>query len=154
MSKADAIFELAYEAAELKDRLFLADADKDLHRVYCEAQGVEVTLSLHGGYPQRLPREKAFMMLDSEINRIVAAQVTRDIIDDILEWMREGWHFGETHSRVAAAGNLAQLKHQQRGSCRHQDEGGLQRAHGDVPDGQPLPVRPENREQQRGDPDD
>jgi IQ calmodulin-binding motif len=112
MSKADAIFELAYEAAELKDRLFLADADKDLHRVFCEAEGVEVTVSMHGGYPQRLPREKAFVMLDSEINRIVAAQVTREIIDDILEWMREGWHFGETPSRVAAAGNLMQLKHQ------------------------------------------
>ena len=36
--------------------------------------------------------------------------VASDIVDDALEWMLEGWHFGERESRYSVAGYVPSLK--------------------------------------------
>ena len=42
--------------------------------------------------------------LEREHNRYVAMVVASDIVDDALEWMLEGWHFGERESRYSRGG--------------------------------------------------
>ena len=48
--------------------------------------------------------------LEREHNRYVAMVVASDIVDDALEWMLEGWHFGERESRYSVAGYVPSLK--------------------------------------------
>jgi hypothetical protein len=58
-----------------------------------------VVVEVLHGYRTLLWRGSAVKALEEEHNNLVAAQISGEIIDDILENMREGWHFGEVKSK-------------------------------------------------------
>lgn len=55
-------------------------------------------------FHQMMWREDAVKSLESEGNKHIAAQVCSEVIDDVLDWMLEGWVFGERPSSLQIAG--------------------------------------------------
>jgi hypothetical protein len=107
-TKADLVFELAYEAAGLHDKLRLAELDGELHAL-CAATGDTVTTAVLHGHPQTTGREAAISSLRAQLAPLTARQVAEGVVDDILDWMEEGWHFGERPSELPAAGYVPSL---------------------------------------------
>jgi len=107
-TKADIVFELSYELAALKSLLRLAEVDKELHGCYSTNEEAVTTVALHG-YPQQTWRSNAIVQLEAESNRIVAKQVAASLIEDALEYMLEGWYFGERKSTQIVAGYVPSL---------------------------------------------
>ena len=105
MPKADLVFNLAFEAAGLHDKLRLAELDKELHDVSACSGDTVTTLALHG-HPQTTWKANAVTSLQRQIAPLVARQAAEEAVDDILQYMYEGWHFGEHASELAAAGNV------------------------------------------------
>lgn len=99
----DAIEELAMEAQELKNRLRLIDIDRELHFAHASTSPFITTTSLHG-VPQQAARGEAIAALEADSARIISRQVAQGIVDDIIEWMLEGWVFGERRSNFQVAG--------------------------------------------------
>jgi hypothetical protein len=58
---------------------------------------------LHG-YRTLLYPSQARIALDFEHNRLVAAQLAQELVDQVLDAMREGWCFGEVASQYRTAG--------------------------------------------------
>jgi hypothetical protein len=110
----DAIEELAMEAQELKNRLRLIDLDRELHFAYSTSTDFITTTSLHG-VPQQAPRKEAIAALEADSARILARQVAQGILDDTLEWMLEGWIFGERESHLPIAGAITNLSAPEQG---------------------------------------
>lgn len=72
------------------------------------AEYVEVA-TLHG-YHTMLWSENARIALEAEHDRLVAQVTAREIVDDILDWMLEGWCFGERKSEFVVAGYVPSMK--------------------------------------------
>lgn len=53
---------------------------------------------------------KALVALERQSNTVIAKQVAVDLIDDILDWMLEGWHFGERISEREVSGYVPSIK--------------------------------------------
>ena len=62
------------------------------------------------GYPQFMDTNKALVALERQSNSVIAKQVAVDLIDDILDWMLEGWHFGERISEREVSGYVPSIK--------------------------------------------
>ena len=107
-TKEDIVFELAYELSSLKSSLRLCAIDAELHGVYA-SHNEEVTIDALHGYPQQTWRSSAIVQLESEVGRLVARSVAGDVLDDALEFMMEGWHFGERASSQIVAGYVPAL---------------------------------------------
>lgn len=107
-TKADLVFELAYELSALKGMIRLAEVDAELHNCYASREEAVTTVVLHG-YPQQTWRPNAIVQLEAEVNRIIAKQVASALIDDVLEYMLEGWYFGERKSELLVAGYVPSL---------------------------------------------
>ncbi len=109
VSRIDAIFELGMEIAEIKNSLRLNELDKELHRGYSSTKEWMTTSVLHGT-AQQVWRLNAIEALERQANRIVARQTAVGLVEDVLQWMLEGWHFGERNSHLAAQGFVPSLK--------------------------------------------
>jgi hypothetical protein len=107
-TKEDIVFELAYELSTLKSSLRLCAIDAELHGV-CASRNEEVTIDALHGYPQQTWRASAIVQLESEVGRLVARSVAGEVLDDVLEFMMEGWHFGERASSQIVAGFVPAL---------------------------------------------
>jgi len=64
---------------------------------------------LHG-YAMMLWTNNARQALQARQSRLVAYAVAKDAIDDILDWMLEGWFFGERESSYNILGNVPTIK--------------------------------------------
>lgn len=71
-------------------------------------QHIEST-ALHG-YRTFLWTKDARVALEREHSRLVARVVAVEVARDILEWMLEGWHFGERSSQRATTGGVPRTK--------------------------------------------
>ena len=91
--------DLDHELVELK-RVFnevkLHDVDEELHRAYAVREPYVETVVLHG-FRQMQWTKNVIVALERERNKLIAVVVCSDIVD-ILEWMLEGWYFGERES--------------------------------------------------------
>ena len=101
--------ELLFELAVLKRDIRLHEVDEELHRAYCSHSDYLETHVLHG-YPQMNWRKDAIVALEREATKHIARNVAVDIVDDILDWMLEGWHFGERQSELPIAGFVPSLQ--------------------------------------------
>jgi len=72
-----------------------------LHRTYASTDGSVSIRSIHG-YPTTVKRQPAIWALEHEHNRHIAKIAARETIDNILEWMLEGWFFGERDTKDKA----------------------------------------------------
>jgi hypothetical protein len=105
----DLFNELTYEMREIERRLHLNHIDKELHDAFASrAEYVEVK-HLHG-YSTVLWTNNARKALGARQERLIAMNVAHEIIDDILEHMLEGWHFGERESKFQLAGFVPSVK--------------------------------------------
>jgi len=114
--RSDLIKELSDEIHEIDTKLSLAQIDKELHDAYaCQDDSITIR-SIHG-YEMIVNRRDGILALEYEHNRHIAQLVSTDIVDGILEWMLQGWYFGERDTkdkRVLLVED--ESSHEQRGS--------------------------------------
>jgi hypothetical protein len=101
--RLDLLEELAGETVELERNLHLNDVDRELHDAYSSRSEFVEVKSLHG-YSMMLWVNNARVALEARQSRLVAYTVAKEAVDDILDWMLEGWYFGERESSFAALG--------------------------------------------------
>jgi hypothetical protein len=64
---------------------------------------------LHG-YSMLLWTNNARKALEARQRNLVAVAVAKDVVDDILDWMLEGWYFGERESQFQGAMLLKEVR--------------------------------------------
>lgn len=107
--RLDLLEELSYELTELDRRLQLNNIDRELHDCYATRKEYFEVKHLHG-YAMMLWTNNARQALQARQSRLVAYAVAKDAIDDILDWMLEGWFFGERESSYNILGNVPTIK--------------------------------------------
>ena len=105
----DLIHELMWEDGQLSRRLRLNGVDKELHDAYATRKEYIEVVVLHG-YRTLLWTSNARRALEREHSRLCAQTVAQETVDDILEWMLEGWYFGERESPFTVAGYVGERR--------------------------------------------
>merc|ERR1712166_1477494 len=101
--------ELEAELAFTTKKLFLHNVDVELHAAYSSREDYFETEVLHG-FKQMQWTKNVIEALESERNRIIADLLSNEIVDNILNWMLEGWYFGERESQFPAVGYVPSLR--------------------------------------------
>ena len=107
--RGDLMDELMYERKEIQRRLDLNNVDKELHDCFQTRKEYVEVYHLHG-YATILWTNNARRALAARQRRLVAMNVAQEVVDDILEWMLEGWYFGERESSYTAVGYVPSIK--------------------------------------------
>jgi len=103
--RMDLIEELRHEQDELERQLHLDDVDRELHDCFASRKEFFEIKSLHG-YSMMLWVNNARLALAARQRRLVAISVAKECVDDILDWMLEGWYFGERESSFPVLGRV------------------------------------------------
>jgi hypothetical protein len=90
----DLIKELSAEIKEIDSSIKLCSIDEELHRTYATASESVTVQSIHG-FPTTFQRDAAIQALEFQHNRLIAKELAAETIEGILDWMLEGWFFGE-----------------------------------------------------------
>ena len=107
--RVDLLNELSAESAELFRKLHLNHVDQELHdAVRSDDEYFEMS-SLHG-YSVLIWTPNARRALNQEHSGLVAVEEAREIVEDILKWMLEGWYFGEIDTRPDRGSEKATLE--------------------------------------------
>lgn len=54
--------------------------------------------------------ENVIKALEMERNRQIASELARECVDGILQWMLEGWYFGERPSKLKVVGFVPSIR--------------------------------------------
>ena len=103
--RMDLLEELSGELKELDRQIHLDEVDKELHDAYASRQEFVEVNSLHG-YSMMLWVNNARVALEARQTRLCAVSVAKEAVDDILDWMLEGWYFGERESAFPVLGRV------------------------------------------------
>ena len=106
--RKDLLTELSSEYADLERRIRLDNIDRELHDAYASRKEYIEVKHLHG-YGTMLWTTNARKALEAERNRLMSVTNAKDIIDDILDWMLEGWYFGERQSNHNVLGYVPSI---------------------------------------------
>ena len=98
-----------WEDKQLHTRTRLDALDRELHDAHATRKEYMEVKALHQ-YPTMMWTSNARRALKRELDRYVATVVCADVVDDILSWMLEGWHFGERESQHTVAGFVPSVK--------------------------------------------
>eukprot|EP01038_Epipyxis_sp_PR26KG_P004789 gene4789-6716_t len=101
--RMDLIDELTNEHRELERKIELRNVDQELHDAFNTRKEYFQSKHLHG-YSIMLWTSSARQALQNRQSRLVAIIVSKEVVDDILDWMLEGWMFGERQSQFSAIG--------------------------------------------------
>lgn len=102
--RVDFVEELSSEQKQLRHMMKLHFIDEEFHEANrTSKQHIE---SIAPGYRTFLWTKDARVALEREHSRLVARVVAVEVAHDILEWMLEGWHFGERPSQRATIGGV------------------------------------------------
>ena len=114
--RSDLIKELSDEIHEIDTKLTLAQIDSELHDAYaCQDDSITIR-SIHG-YDMTVNRRDGILALEYEHNRHIAELVSTEAVDGILNWMLEGWYFGERDTKDKRVLSVEDdSSHEQRGS--------------------------------------
>lgn len=107
--RRELIEELSSEQNNLRYMMKLHFIDMEFHEANRTSKQHIECVALHG-YRTFLWTKDARVTLEREHSRLVARMVATEIAGDILEWMLEGWHFGERQSRHNAVGYVPSIK--------------------------------------------
>jgi hypothetical protein len=107
--RQDLMDELMEERKELAQRVDLNNIDRELHDAYATRKEYFESKYLHG-YSLLLWTNNARMALEQRQSRLVALSVSKEVVDDILDWMLEGWYFGERESQFKVLGYVPTIK--------------------------------------------
>ncbi|CAM9473461.1 unnamed protein product [Chrysoparadoxa australica] len=108
-TREDLMHELERELNHSRFMLRLNAVDEEFHRASETAKDHIECVALHG-YPTMLWTHDAIKALAREQSRLVARLVALDMTESILEWMLDGWYFGERRSEHKAVGYVPSLK--------------------------------------------
>ena len=89
--RVDVIHELTWEDTQLDRQIRLNGVDRELHDAYATKQEYVEVKVLHG-YRTLLWVNNARKALEREHNKMVAQTFAIELVDDILEYMLEGWY--------------------------------------------------------------
>ncbi|ETV92340.1 hypothetical protein, variant 1 [Aphanomyces invadans] len=103
LRKMDLFAELTLECRVWEKHLRLRAIDTELHATYNWPGDHFETVALHG-FTQMQQTEKVKAALTREQNSLVAHLVSYEVMEDILEYMLEGWVFGERESHRKVQG--------------------------------------------------
>lgn len=107
--RMDLLDELNTESRDLDRRLQLNNVDRELHNAYStRSEYIEIE-HLHG-YKMMMWTSNARVALESRQSKLVAMSVAKDVIDSMLDYMLEGWFFGETKSTSTMIGYVPSIK--------------------------------------------
>lgn len=107
--RTELIEDLTSEEKQLRYTLKLHFVDEELHETHRTSSEHFECVALHG-YRTYLWTKDARVALEREHSRLVARLVATDIAHDILDWMLEGWHFGERQSRHKVVGYVPSIQ--------------------------------------------
>ena len=111
----DLLDELSNESRQLGLRLQLNNVDRELHNAYASRSEYIEIYHLHG-YATSMWTTNARIALEARQNKLVAMSVVNDVIDSMLEYMLEGWYFGETVSNSTMIGYVPSVKNDKNGN--------------------------------------
>jgi len=114
--RSNLIKELSDEIHEIDTKLSLAQIDSELHDAYaCQDDSITIR-SIHG-YEMTVNRRDGILALEHEHNRHIANLVSIEIVEGILDWMLQGWYFGERDTKDKRVLSVEdESSHEQRGS--------------------------------------
>jgi len=107
--RLDLLAELTDEAREIGRRVELDNVDKELHDSYRTRSEYMEVKYLHG-YSMMLWTNNARKALESRRGHLIAVTIAGDVVNDILDYMLEGWAFGETESNYSIAGKVPSIQ--------------------------------------------
>ena len=81
------------------NKISLNKVDSELHFACASVKRFIETESLHG-YKTCLSKGDAIKALHLEQNRLVAIVAADEVLDEILDWMLNGWYFGERETKL------------------------------------------------------
>jgi hypothetical protein len=97
------VFELEFEDGCIARDMRLCAIDKELHDAWTTTKAYMEVTALNG-FRTLLWVGSARKALELEHNKLVAGQMARELIEEVLEGMREGWYFGEVESKYETFG--------------------------------------------------
>ncbi|KAJ1441114.1 hypothetical protein B484DRAFT_122439 [Ochromonadaceae sp. CCMP2298] len=92
--RQDLIDELSSEQRELSNRIELVDIDRELHDAHATRKDTYESSHLHG-FALIMWTQNARTALFGRQSHLCSLSVAREVVDDILDWMLDGWFFGE-----------------------------------------------------------
>jgi hypothetical protein len=108
-TKFDLMEELSNERIELSRRVELNQLDKEYHDIInTKKEYVEVN-HLHG-YKIVMWTSNARRALARRQDHLIAVNTAHDVIDEILDWMLDGWYFGQRESSSLVAGFVPSIR--------------------------------------------
>lgn len=107
--RIELIEELTSEQKKMRYMMKFHFIDLEFHEANQTTNEHMESVALHG-YRTFLWTQHARVALKREHNRLVARLVAIEIVDNILDWMLEGWHFGERQSRYETLGYVPSIK--------------------------------------------
>lgn len=109
LRKSDLFEELTFELKVWSKHLRLKAVDDEFHATFVTKEPQFETKALHG-FIQVQQKDKVQVALQREHNVLVANLTAYEVVEDILEFMLEGWLFGERESERKAMGFVPSLK--------------------------------------------
>eukprot|EP00752_Nemacystus_decipiens_P001471 g1447.t1 len=115
--RVDFIEDLSSEQKHLRLMMKLHFIDEEFHEANRTPKQHIQSTALHG-YRTFLWTKDARVALEREHSRLVARVVAVEVAHDILEWMLDGWHFGERPSQRATIGGIPSIQAGNEGDVR------------------------------------
>jgi hypothetical protein len=108
-SRNSLLYELQSEGRDLDQEILLNNVDMELHDAFASRREYLTVEHLHG-YKVMLWTNNARVALQTRQTRLVAVTVVKGVLNDILDYMLEGWLFGERESEFTVLGHVPSLK--------------------------------------------
>lgn len=97
---------ISKEIQTITQQIKVARVDKELHDAYLANDEEEITVTSIHGFPVALSRNDAIAALERERDKHLGALMTVQVIDDVLQWMLDGWYFGQSSSQELSTTTL------------------------------------------------
>ncbi|KAL7456702.1 hypothetical protein ACHAWC_008193 [Mediolabrus comicus] len=97
---------ISKEIQTITQQIKVARVDKELHDAYLANDEEEITVTSIHGFPVVLSRNDAIAALERERDKHLGALMTVQVIDDILQWMLDGWYFGQSSLQESSTTTL------------------------------------------------
>ncbi|KAG5177552.1 hypothetical protein JKP88DRAFT_265019 [Tribonema minus] len=107
--REDLLYELTRERSHLTFMLRLDAVDAEYHQALKTTAPSMECQALHGYHTMQWTSD-ARTALGRERDRMVAQLTATEMAEGILDWMLEGWHFGERRSLKTVAGFVPSIK--------------------------------------------
>ena len=117
---SELIKELSDKIEKIEKAIKLCSIDEELHAVVGTVSKSVMVQSIHG-FPTTVSRENAVSALEFQHCRLIASAMAAETIESILNWMLEGWYFGQcdnSHNQIDGSLQDETPSFEERGTLR------------------------------------